>query len=197
MSQSSERFYNRFSFLYPVIDLFTMPQKKKFVRMVNVYPSGKVLEVGVGNGSHLKYYAAHSIVGIDTSSRMLLKARKNSQKNITLIQMNGEKLLFPDESFDYVVLSHVIAVADSPENIMKEAYRVLKPAGSVFILNHFTPDNPLKYLDLSIKHVSRFLHFKSVFYQKNLKTPERFTLKTSVNAGLLSYFKILVYEKSL
>lgn len=197
MNQSSEKFYDRFSFLYPAIDLFTMPQKKKFLNMINTYPAGKVLEIGVGNGSHLKYYSAHNIVGIDTSNSMLRRAGKHQHKNISLRQMNGENLLFSDQSFDYVVLSHVIAVADNPDRILKEACRVLKPVGSIFILNHFTPDNWLKYLDFAIKRIALLLHFKSVFYEKDINASERLILNKSVNAGLLSYFKILVYEKNL
>ena len=78
--------------------------------------------------------------------------------------MDGESLLFPDESFDYVVLSHVITVVDDPERLLKETYRVLKADGRVFILNHFTPNNWLKHLDKSFQAIAKIFHFQSVFY---------------------------------
>jgi phosphatidylethanolamine/phosphatidyl-N-methylethanolamine N-methyltransferase len=197
MNKHIEEFYNRLAFLYPVIDLFLKAQKQKFFRKINGYPFGRVLEIGVGNGGHLKYYNTHEITGIDTSISMLTRAKKHQRRNIQLSQMNGEALSFPDEAFDYVVLSHVIAVVEDPERLLEEVHRVLKPKGKVFILNHFTPKNWLKYLDLSFERISRLFHFKSVFHITSLRKIEKFTLLSEFNAGWFSYFKILIYEKSL
>jgi phosphatidylethanolamine/phosphatidyl-N-methylethanolamine N-methyltransferase len=72
---------------------------------------------------------------------MLNVAKKNSTGGIELFQMNGEQLEFPINSFDYVVLSHVIAVADQPEKLLSQCYNVLKSNGKLLILNHFTPNN--------------------------------------------------------
>ncbi len=55
---SSEKFYDRLTFLYPAIDLFLRPQKQKFFRYINTFPHGRLLEIGVGNGSHFKYYTS-------------------------------------------------------------------------------------------------------------------------------------------
>jgi phosphatidylethanolamine/phosphatidyl-N-methylethanolamine N-methyltransferase len=196
MTTSSEKFYDRFSFLYPAIDLFLKPQKVLLFNEVNAQHFGRLLEVGIGNGSNLKYYKTHAVTGIDTSSSMLNHARKNVHKNsVQLFQMNGESLDFPDSTFDYVVLSHVIAVAEHPEKIMTEVHRVLKRNGKLFILNHFTPDNWLRYFDHSVRAISRIVHIKSVFTKETLGGLKNFTLLREVDAGLFSYFKILIYEK--
>lgn len=197
MKQHPGSFYNQFASFYPIIDLFLNPQKRKLFSEVNKYPYGRLLEIGVGNGSHLKYYTTHQIVGVDTSAVMLNRAKRQQQPGIQLLQMNGETLLFPDDAFDYVVLSHVIAVVDDPEKLLEETYRVLKPGGKVFILNHFTPDNWLKYLDCSFQKFSSLFHFKSEFYISSLKKLEKFRLLSELSVGLFSYFKILTYEKNL
>jgi phosphatidylethanolamine/phosphatidyl-N-methylethanolamine N-methyltransferase len=197
MSKSSEKFYDRLTLLYPVIDVFLKPQKRKFFNTINGYPHGRLLEIGVGNGSHLKYYTNHEITGIDTSTRMLASARKHQKDNTQLLQMNGEALRFPNEAFDYVILSHVIAVVEDPEKVLEEVYRVLKPNGRVFILNHFTPDTWLRYVDISFEKISRLLHFKSVFHITRMRKIKKFTLLSEFNAGLFSYFKILIYEKNV
>jgi phosphatidylethanolamine/phosphatidyl-N-methylethanolamine N-methyltransferase len=197
MNNASEKFYDRLSFLYPVIDLFLMPQKQKFFGLINSYPQGRVLEIGVGNGNHLKYYPSHQITGIDTSENMLTQARKYQKDNIQLLKMNGEALSFPNEAFDYIILSHVIAVVDDPEKVLEEVYRVLKPCGKVFILNHFTPDNWLKYLDRCVAGISKFFHFKSVFQMASLRKIEKFKLLSAFPADPFSYFKILIYEKNV
>jgi phosphatidylethanolamine/phosphatidyl-N-methylethanolamine N-methyltransferase len=162
---------------------------------INGLPDGTLLEIGVGNGSHLHLYKKHRVVGIDTSAAMLDTARKNSNGKIELLQMNGESLLFADGQFNYVVLSHVIAVVDQPEQLLAEVWRVLKPGGQMFILNHFTPDNSLGYIDKAFRPISKLLHFRSVFYIRQIKTIQKFALLEEVGFGLASYFKLLIYQK--
>ena len=196
MSQQTDNFYNRFSFLYPLVDIFLKPQKRRLFQEINQLPFGQLLEIGVGNGKHLPLYKTHKIIGIDTSLNMLSIAKKQQGREIELQQMNGEMLLFEDQAFHYVVLSHVITVVDNPEKLLEEIHRVLKSGGKVFILNHFTPDNWLKLIDKSFQLVSRKLHFKSVFYVNSLTAIQRFSLLKEISFGRLSYFKLLIYGKA-
>jgi len=195
MSRQTDAFYNKFSCFYPIVDVFLRSQKKVLFNRINELPDGTLLEIGVGNGSHLHLYKKHHVTGIDTSAAMLDTARKNSNGKIELVEMNGESLLFADEQFDYVVLSHVIAVVDHPEQLLAEVWRVLKPGGQMFILNHFTPDNPLGYIDRAFQPLSKLLHFRSVFYIHQIKTIQKFALLEEVGFGLASYFKLLIYKK--
>lgn len=197
MMNNSENFYDRFMPLYPLVELFLKPQKLKFFDKINRYPHGHLLEIGIGNGSNLKYYKTHEITGVDTSENMLEQARKRQKNNVQLFHMDGQTLSFPDEAFDYVILSHVIAVVENPEKLLNEVHRVLKPNGKVFILNHFTPDNPLKYFDKLFETFSSVFHFRSLFPVSCLPRLQNFNLLNEFNAGLFSYFKILIYEKNL
>jgi phosphatidylethanolamine/phosphatidyl-N-methylethanolamine N-methyltransferase len=196
MSNQADNFYNKFSFFYPLVDIFLKPQKRKLFHEINNVPFGQLLEIGVGNGTHLKLYKTHKIIGIDTSVKMLEIAKKQKSENIELLQMNGEALLFKDQTFDYVILSHVIAVVDNPEKLLEETYRVLKPNGKIFILNHFTPKNWLRHIDNSFQIVSKIFHFKSAFYLNSFTTIKKFTLIKEINLGQFSYFKLLIYSKT-
>lgn len=193
---AAERFYNTFSFLYPVVDLFLKPQKRKLLREINTCPPGCLLEIGVGNGSHLHLYSSHDIIAIDTSRTMLETARKRNVAGIQLMQMDGERLTFHNQSFDYVVLSHVLAVVDNPENMLEEVHRVLKPNGQLFILNHVTPTNWLKLVDHALHRPSRLIQFRSVFYVDRLHAIKKFTLLREIDVSPLSYFKLLIYARS-
>lgn len=195
MEQDSEKFYNRFSVFYPVVDAFLRPQKEKFFAEINSHPHGRLLEIGVGNGSHFKYYDRHDIVGVDTSNKMLDQARKHLKSNIEVCHMNGEELLFSNGLFDYVVLCHVIAVVNDPEKLLTEVHRTLKPGGKLFILNHFTPDNALRYVDKALSVFSKRFHFRSDFRINTLKTLQHFALVKGVDVSPLSYFKMFVYQK--
>lgn len=192
---SAQTFYNRFSFLYPIIDFFLEPQKQILANEINKLDTGELLEVGVGNGSHLKFYQNHQITGIDISSAMLETAKKSNNNSITLLEMDGENLLFEDQKFDYIVMSHVIAVAQNPDQLLSEASRVLRKNGKLLILNHFTPNNALKYIDHLFTLLSGIFHFKSVFEVKDLPI-NNFKLEQELTLGKFHYFKLLIYTKN-
>jgi phosphatidylethanolamine/phosphatidyl-N-methylethanolamine N-methyltransferase len=172
------------------------PQKRKLFQEINSLPFGQLLEIGVGNGKHFKQYTSHKVTGIDSSVKMLEIAEQYKTSNIQLLRMDGHSLKFKNESFDYVVLSHVIAVVDNPEKLLSEVYRVLKPGGSVFVLNHFTPDNWLKYIDRLFNFCSQFFHFHSVFYIGKFSAIKKFTLYKELRFGRFAYFKLLIYRKA-
>ena len=109
--------------------------------------------------------------------------------------MDGENLLLPKAGFDYVVMSHVLAVAKDPDKLLEQVYRVLKPGGKLFILNHFTPDNSLKYIDRAFQPFSRLFHFKSFFRLEDIHGLKRFSPVSQKGQGIGSYFKLLTYSK--
>lgn len=104
---------------------------------------GSVLEVGVGTGLALRYYGPQVVVtGIDYSTAMLEKARAKvaaeGLRNVTALhQMDARNLDFPSEGFDHVAAMHVISVVPEPERVMSEIARLVRPGGSVVIVNHF------------------------------------------------------------
>lgn len=195
MQHSTGNFYNQISFLYPAINFFIKGQRKILIKEINVNPAGDLLEIGVGQGSHLPEYHSHRITGIDVSEKMLKKARGYADGNVRLELMNGEDLSFPNNSFDYVVLSHVIAVAKDPGVLLEQVHRVLRPGGKMFILNHFTPDNWLRYIDWAFQPLSSIFHFKSLFYHHEIKELQRFSLLKKQDLGIWAYYKLLIYCK--
>lgn len=110
---------------------------------------GSVLEVGVGTGLALPLYGPTvSVTGVDYSAEMLEKARAKVEAEgldrvTALRRMDARALEFPDASFDHVAAMHVISVVPEPEKVMSEIARVLRPGGSVVIVNHFARDSGL------------------------------------------------------
>lgn len=195
MSSNPARFYNAFFFLYPLADVFLKAHKQALIGQINVLPFGHLLDIGVGNGKHLPLYKKHKITGIDTSLNMIKMAKKQGIKDIELLHMSGEALAFKDNTFDYVVLCHVIAVVNDADALLAEAYRVLKPNGQLFILNHFTPANWLKYIDYAGQLMAGMFHFKSVFFINRLANIQKFSLLKETRFGRYAYFKLLIYTK--
>lgn len=104
---------------------------------------GSVLEVGIGTGLALDYYAPHvRVTGIDLSAEMLREAELRAQKGglntlAGLHQMDAREIAFPDASFDHVAAMHIMSVVPEPERVLTEMARVVRPGGSVMIANHF------------------------------------------------------------
>lgn len=195
MNFSTASFYNRIAFIYPVISYFFNDHRKTLIEEVNRAGPGRLLDIGVGNGAHLPLYASHQVTGIDISSAMLEKAQRFQGDNIRLLLMDGEDLLFPEAFFDYVVISHVLAVAKNSDQLLEQVYKVLRPGGKLFVLNHFTPGNWLKIIDRAFQPLSGFFHFKSTFYLHDIKTLERFSLCRQMELGTGSYYKLLIYTR--
>ncbi len=190
---SSSRFYNTFSFVYPLIDRFLGGHKELLAHKANALPGERLLEIGIGNGSGLQYYKGKSITGIDTSDRML-EAARTKNPHCTFLVMDGEAMAFDDASFDIVVMSHVLAVVPHPEKLIAEAERVLVPGGHLLVLNHFTPKGPLGWLDRSFSPLSGLLHFRSAFYPEQLDF-SAFYVQEIIKCGKLGYFKLVILRK--
>ena len=132
----------------------------------------EILEVGVGTGLTLNLYPSRCIVtGIDVSDRMLQKAEQRvknlSLNNVNLFQSDGEHIEFSDEYFDHVVLAYVYSVTPDPDTLLKEAFRVCKNGGHVWILNHFSSPGHWNLIECLVSPFSKFLGFRSIFsYQK-------------------------------
>jgi phosphatidylethanolamine/phosphatidyl-N-methylethanolamine N-methyltransferase len=102
---------------------------------------GRILEIGVGTGLTLPYYArASRVVGIDFSEPMLEKARQRvAEEGLAHVEalevMDAEQLTFPDESFDVVVAQCVVNTVPHAEKALDEFARVLRPGGEIVLLN--------------------------------------------------------------
>ncbi len=99
----------------------------------------RVAELGVGPGHSLPYYPdGTELYGIDISSEMIKMARKRAGNfpNLKprLQVMDATNTSFPDDFFDVVISFSVITVVDKPENLLKEALRICKPGGKIYII---------------------------------------------------------------
>ena len=141
-TKTIKRRYNRIS---GVFDLMDRMIRKEWREDLLYHAHGKVLEIGVGTGSNLKYYPDHvHVTGIDFSPAMLQKAREKAHhlsQSIDLIEMDAQQLEFPDKTFDTVVSTCVFCSVPDPIQGLKEIRRVTKPEGKVIMLEHMRSDN--------------------------------------------------------
>lgn len=67
---------------------------------------------------------------VDTYCRYREKAREHG---VSYMEAKGEKLPFDDQEFDLLITDNVLDHTESPDQIISEARRVLKPGGMVYL----------------------------------------------------------------
>jgi len=188
------RFYDWFFWLYPVVECFCGPGRLRLVRRIGRLPPGRLLEIGVGPGRHLRHLSGHRVTAVDCSARMVALSRRLSPL-ADIRQMDGERLEFPDASFDYVLLSHVLSVTAHPGRMLAEAHRVLRPGGRLLVLNHVTPDGAWGHLDRALMPLARRLCYRSCFRLESIPGWERFHGKCLEFKGLFGLMRAYSWEK--
>ena len=109
--------------------------------------SKRILEIGCGSGANweliqnLNKDATYTGIDIDSQTIQHAKAKYKDDPRAQFIEMSGQKLGFPDDSFDLIVIRLVLwAVGVEWLQILTEANRVLKPLGYLY---SFEPEDRL------------------------------------------------------
>jgi phosphatidylethanolamine/phosphatidyl-N-methylethanolamine N-methyltransferase len=138
--------------------------RSRTVAAVNALPGNEVLEVGVGTGLALPYYApGKRVTGIDLSADMLDRARERvRRKNLSgvagLHVMDAEAMGFPDAHFDIAVAMFVASVVPRPRALLAEMWRVVRPGGHLLFVNHFASEaGPRWWIERAMAPASRAL----------------------------------------
>lgn len=122
--------------------------RSESIRMLEIKPGDKILEVGVGTGLTLPMYPKDcKITGIDLSESMLKEARilisNQRLTNCSVHKMNAVETTFADNSFDGVLGNLFISATNDPVKALLEMKRVCKPNGILVLMNHFKCEEPL------------------------------------------------------
>lgn len=101
-----------------------------------------VLEIGIGQGTHAQLLAPRckSFTGIDltkTAAEMVAARFKLFKLPGTILQMDAEKMDFPDHSFDYVWSWGVIHHSADTQRVLAEIHRVLRPRGQCTVMVYY------------------------------------------------------------
>lgn len=161
----------------------------------------KILDLGSGYGGFLieAAEAGADAVGIEIFDEFIkISHEKAAQKHLTLtiVKSSGEKLPFPDGSFDFVNMCEVIEHVEEPETVLREVFRVLRPGGKVYLSapNRFAIWDPhfhlyfVNFLPRSLSHlfISIFGKHKQYTYEmgrQRLDEMHYYTLRTITKLG--------------
>jgi len=121
------------------------------VEAIPVGPDDRVLDVATGTGMVAAALVRRSgcrVTALDQSPQMLgalwtrLAADPALAARIEPIQGEAEALPFPDAAFDALTFTYLLRYVEDPEVTLRELARVVKPGGTVAMVEFGVPPRP-------------------------------------------------------
>lgn len=144
----NQSIYDRFASRY---DSFMRPLERRFLarlraKTLSYLPEdGCILEVGAGTGGNFPFYPRGARGAASEMSRAMIDVacEKTRPRAVHLVQSSAEALPFRDASFDAAFATLVFCSVASPDKAFSELRRVVRPGGTVALLEHVRPDSLL------------------------------------------------------
>ena len=140
-------FYSRV--IFPRLMDWSMagPDIAKYRQEVLAQVQGEVLEIGFGTGLNLPYYPKRirKITTVDPNPGVNQLAQKRIQESSMMVDhrvLSGEQLPMADNTFDSVVSTWTLCSIANVDQAIQEIYRVLKPGGRFFFIEHGLSEDP-------------------------------------------------------
>jgi demethylmenaquinone methyltransferase / 2-methoxy-6-polyprenyl-1,4-benzoquinol methylase len=102
---------------------------------------GQVLDVATGTGLVAEALVTRGfrVTGIDQSAEMLARARERFGERVELVEGSADELPFSDASFDHLTFTYLLRYVDDPGATMRELARVVRPGGTIAMLEFDVP----------------------------------------------------------
>ena len=160
--------------------------KKNLINWMSPSPKKKLIDMACGTGDLGKLFLEHTnytgkVLCVDPNSGMLKKGTERLKKynNIAWKKGCAEKILAPDNFFDYYTISFGVRNINNINASLKEAYRVLKPGGRFMCLEFSKVENDTisklyKMYSKTIPTIGKFVVGKSEPYEYLINSIEKF-----------------------
>lgn len=174
MVRNEEKIWNRFASVY---DLIISKDKKAYLQMIgamrhNLKPDDRVLEITTGTGVIALELSKtlKTLDAIDFSCDMIDKANKKARKlgirNISFNVQDATRLMYKDNSFDYVIISNALHIMPDPKKVLMEIHRVLDYDGILIAPTFIHKDNKKAEKLSKIMEVTGFKAFHKWTYEE-------------------------------
>ncbi|MGC2048502.1 MAG: methyltransferase domain-containing protein [Gallionella sp.] len=164
---------------------------------------GEVLLSGVGTGLDLPLLPVkHRYTALDFNAAMLARARSRGIKlrgkglQVEWVLGDSMALPFPDARFDHVVLHLILAIVPRSELCLSEAARVLKPGGTIVLMDKFLRPNKLALLRRALTPLSRRIATRmDVVFEDVLSAVPQLQLVSDVPLLAGGWFRGIILKK--
>ena len=102
---------------------------------------GSVLDVATGTGlvAAALRDRGFRVTGLDQSPEMLARARARLGHDVDLVEASADRIPFADASFDHLTFTYLLRYIDDPGATLRELARVVRPGGTVAMLEFGLP----------------------------------------------------------
>jgi demethylmenaquinone methyltransferase / 2-methoxy-6-polyprenyl-1,4-benzoquinol methylase len=124
-----------------VLSLGQDPRWRRFLVGRLPQDGGRVLDVATGTGlvAHALLERGFHVTGLDQSAEMLDVARARLAGRAETVQAHAEELPFETASFDHLTVTYLLRYVDDPAATMRELSRVVRPGGTLAMLEFGVP----------------------------------------------------------
>ena len=155
--------FDHFDFLAPVYEKFIHPHEmEEFWQIVDLPSKGYLLDAGGGTG-RVSQFAGDSGCTIIVSDLSLPMLREAAGKgSLYPVATQVEQMPFFFRSFDRVIMVDALHHVYDQKNTIEELWRLIKPGGSIVILEPDIEKFSIKLLALAEKLALMRSHFLSI-----------------------------------
>ena len=131
--------------------------QERLAALLQLTGEERALDVGTGAGAFALALAplVREVVGVDVVPELLDQARARAPQNVELVEADGRSLPFESASFDLVCSARTLHHTTRPELVVAEMTRVLRPGGTMLMVDQIAPVDPLAALALNRFEIAR------------------------------------------
>ncbi len=113
---------------------------------------GEVLEIGFGTGLNIPFYGNVDVLyALEPNPdiyHLAVERVQHAPFHVKHVQAHAEKLPFADQSLDHIVCTWTLCSIARLDQALAEIYRVLKPTGTLHLVEHVKHPNSVKIQSL-------------------------------------------------
>src|SRR5262245_29797490 len=183
--EETRHYYNKIARIYDLMAEHSEgPMREKGMKLLDVKPGEKVLEIGFGTGHCVVELAKAAgpdglVCGVDISDKMVELAQEfvdaaGYKERVELKRGDGGPLAYPDAMFGALFTSFTLEVFATPDipKFLEECKRVLKPSGrfSVVAVSKMGKDGAImKAYEWTHKHFPNLVDCRPIYVQAALE----------------------------
>ncbi len=130
-------------------DLRAAETQKRLRRLLTLTGEERALDVGTGAFAIALAPFVREVVGVDIVPELLEEGRKRAPANVELVGADSTALPYERGSFDLVCTARTLHHVQRPELVLAEMNRVLRPGGTMLVVDQLAPIDSLAAIELN------------------------------------------------
>lgn len=158
-----------------------------------------ILVNGIGTGLDLPLLPpAHRYTALDQNRAMLEKALpRRGNLDLQWVQGDSQRLPFPTGRFDHALLHLILAIVPDTQLALREAARVVKTGGRLFVLDKFLRPGESAWLRRALNPLARRIATRTdVVFEEALAGVAGLTVIADEPVMASGWFRMITLEKT-